>query len=76
MDLDQFLDDQTLFHAAKAKPIEDHHVGNIFALLLFAMFQLTMIRLWKGPKDAPALLFSELILVCHIYIGYQLAQSM
>ncbi len=76
MDIEQFFDDQPIFRAAKPKPIEDHHVGNIFALLLFAMFQLTILRLWKGPKDAPALLLSEVILVCHIYIGYQLAQSM
>jgi hypothetical protein len=76
MDLDQFFDDQPLFHAAKTKPIEDQYVGNILAILLFLMFQVTILRLWNGPKDAPAALLSELILVCHIYIGYQLAQSM
>lgn len=76
MDLEQFFDEKPIFRAGKQKPIEDDHVGNIFALLLFTMFQLSILRNWNSPKDGLTILFVELILVCHIYIGYQLAQSM
>jgi hypothetical protein len=76
MDLDQFYDAHALYEMSKQKPVEDRYVENIFAILLFLMFQLTIVRNWNSPKDSLVILLMELVLVCHIYIGYQLAQSM
>jgi hypothetical protein len=56
--------------------VEDRYVENIFAFLLFLMFQLTILRNWNSPKDNLVVLLVELVILCHVYIGYQLAQSM